>query len=89
MRGRPDVADTWARRSLELAGADRPHPVALDTLGTAALYAGRLDEAIEHFTLAATVTTLTRWRSMYLSTAGLAAGYAGDASRAADLTPTG
>ena len=48
-RGRPDLAETRARRSLELAPLDSPHPFALDALGTAAMYAGRLEEAIEHF----------------------------------------
>jgi predicted ATPase/DNA-binding SARP family transcriptional activator len=88
-RGRPDLAATWARRSLELAGPGSPHQYALDTLGTAAIYAGRLEEAIEHLVLAATVTSSVAWRSMYLSTAGLAAGYAADVVRAAALNRQG
>jgi hypothetical protein len=88
-RGRPDLAETWARRSLELAPPGSPHPYALATLGTAAIYSGRLEEAVEHLVLAAAVTTSVAWRSMYLSTAGLAAGYAADMVRATILNRQG
>ena len=52
-------------------------------------HAGRLEEAIEHLTRAATVARSLAWRSTYLSTAGLAAGYAGDSVRAAVLNRQG
>ena len=39
-RGWPDLAETRARRSLELAPLDSPHPFALDALGTAAISRG-------------------------------------------------
>jgi hypothetical protein len=84
MRGELDRCEQLARRGIELASDERQRESCYDALGVAAIFRGDM-ATCERLQLKAAAASAGAWRGSYISTAALAATYAGDEARAEQL----